>query len=150
MKDLTTEDLLYIAGKLGFKINGVYCRDDKYKIKNGCYIINLDSNKIMEGTHWTAFYKDGNTINYFDSFGFPPPEDTLKQLKNNCTNGFYNDIEYQSLNTNTCGLFCIYFLLCMVNKYSFYDFLYNVLQPFKTSYNEDLIHKLFIDNHVID
>ena len=29
----------------------------KIKIRNGCYIINLDSKRVMIGTHWTAFYK---------------------------------------------------------------------------------------------
>ena len=37
------------------RFNGVYSRDNLYKIKNGAYIINFDKHANI-GTHWVALY----------------------------------------------------------------------------------------------
>jgi len=33
------------------------------------------------GTHWVAWYKNGNKKYYFDSFGLNPPLEIMKYLK---------------------------------------------------------------------
>ena len=33
------------------------------------------------GTHWVVFKYKNNEIDYFDSFGFPPPVDIMKKSK---------------------------------------------------------------------
>ena len=60
------------------RFGGVYAKDE---IKTGMikpnyfYIINLDDyNSPQNGTHWTAFYYHNKKIEYFDSYGLPPPE----------------------------------------------------------------------------
>ena len=50
------------------EFNGVYSRNNLPKIKNGEYVINLDEYESI-GTHWIAWYVNGNNIKYFDSFG---------------------------------------------------------------------------------
>ena len=55
----------YYKNQLRF--NGVYSRDNLYKIKDGAYIINLDEYSDI-GTHWVAFYVQNNNVIYFDSF----------------------------------------------------------------------------------
>ena len=49
-------------------LNGVYSINILSKIKDGAYVINLGEFKSI-GTHWIAFYVNGNNIIYFDSFG---------------------------------------------------------------------------------
>ena len=49
-------------------LNGVYSINILSKIKDGAYVINLAEFKLI-GTHWIAFYVNGNNIIYFDSFG---------------------------------------------------------------------------------
>ena len=49
-------------------MNGVYSINILSKIKDGTYVINLGEFKSI-GTHWIAFYVNGNNIIYFDSFG---------------------------------------------------------------------------------
>ena len=49
-------------------LNGVYSINILSKIKDGAYVINLGEFKLI-GTHWIAFYVNGNNIIYFDSFG---------------------------------------------------------------------------------
>ena len=56
------------------KFNGVYSRN---KIKDGAYIINLDEYESI-GTHWIAFYVNGNNVTYYDSFGV---EHTPKEIE---------------------------------------------------------------------
>ena len=50
------------------KFNGVDSRNNLPKLKDGAYATNLDAFKSI-GTHLIAFYKNGNNIIYFDSFG---------------------------------------------------------------------------------
>ena len=50
------------------KFNGVYPRNNLPKIKYWAYLINLDEYESI-GTHWIAFFVNGNNIIYFDSFG---------------------------------------------------------------------------------
>ena len=61
---------------------GVFMRDtlpDKPREKE-CGILNL--NKSSEpGSHWVAFFKDGDKRIYFDSFGQVVPSELSKYLK---------------------------------------------------------------------
>ena len=73
------------------RFNGVYCRDNLPKIKDGAYIINLDDYSDI-ATHWVALYinnnnnnnnnnnsSSNNSVTYFNSFGV---EHIQKKLKN--------------------------------------------------------------------
>ena len=50
------------------KLNGAYSRNNRPKVKNVAYVINLDESKSIE-THWIALHVNGNNVIYFDSFG---------------------------------------------------------------------------------
>lgn len=89
----------------------VYMRDNlpqkPYKYEKG--VINLDS-KLGDGTHWVCYKKDGNVVNYYDSYGnLPPPVEFINYMKN--TNIFYNRNRDQDENTVICGHLCIVNLL---------------------------------------
>ena len=58
------------------KFNGTYSRNNLLKMRYGAYVINLGKFKSI-GTHWIAFFVNGNNIIYFDSFGV---EHTLKEI----------------------------------------------------------------------
>ena len=75
------------------RFNGVYCRDNLPKIKDGAYIINLDEYSDI-ATHWVALYinnnnnnnnknknnsSSNNSVTYFNRFGV---EHIQKKLKN--------------------------------------------------------------------
>lgn len=81
---------------------------------NESAVVNLDSNKNA-GTHWVAYKKRGNCVEYFDSFGnLKPPKELVSYFsgagsKNNIKI-FYNRDQYQKFNTNNCGHLCIRFL----------------------------------------
>jgi hypothetical protein len=68
-----------------------------------CGIVNLDSNN-GDGTHWIAYWKDGPTAVYFDSYGLDPPRELARYL--NCpirTQTF----QLQGPNDVICGHLCL-------------------------------------------
>lgn len=91
---------------------GVFMRDAlplKPKV-NECAIVNLDISK-NSGTHWVAYIKRKNYINYFDSFGaLKPPKELVNYLGKNIKI-FYNNNKYQNYDQSNCGHLCIEFLI---------------------------------------
>ena len=76
--------------------------------RNESAIINLDD-RMGRGTHWVAYRKLGNNVNYFDSFGnLQPPKDLINYL--NIDNIKYNYKKYQNFDTFNCGHLCRKFL----------------------------------------
>lgn len=72
-----------------------------------CGILNLDSYQGA-GTHWVAYYKNGNITEYFDSFGnLQPPLEIISYLGDNIN---YNYRRYQQFNSVNCGHLCLKFL----------------------------------------
>ena len=47
--------------------------------KKECGIVNFDKSG-GPGTHWVAWYKNGKTKIYFDSYGVQPPLEVIKYL----------------------------------------------------------------------
>lgn len=102
---------------------GCYSRDDLPKqIKNQCYIVNLDSIK-GPGTHWLAVLNvDPHTCYFFDSYGvinIPVEIETFMKTSNKelkC-----NHVDLQSINTDSCGEFCVYVCSNILNGRHFDD-----------------------------
>lgn len=90
---------------------GVFMRDTLPKQKPTSYesaIINLDVSRNM-GTHWVAYIKKGNIVEYFDSFGnLKPPKELVNYLGK--VKILYNNETYQKYNQNNCGHLCLNFL----------------------------------------
>ena len=65
------------------RFNGVFSRDNLYKIKDGANIIKLDEYSDI-GTHWVALYVQNNNNNVicFDSFGEEQIPKEIKALIN--------------------------------------------------------------------
>ena len=76
-------DILHYADSLQIPdFTGVKMKDE-LSIKprfTECGILNLEPH-TEEGSHWTAWYKDGKERYYFDSFGERPPVELEKYLK---------------------------------------------------------------------
>lgn len=104
MRLLTSYDITDLCSKYNIQINGIHCRDDLPEhLHDGWYILNLDR-ESGTGTHWTCFRVTANGLSlYFDSFGFIPPKELSKKL------GYYsyNGKKIQSLNTDSCGWWCL-------------------------------------------
>lgn len=72
-----------------------------------CGVINLDSSKNV-GTHWVAYGKIKDYIEYFDSYGnLKPPKEFLAYVG---TNIRYNYVNLQGNHLYNCGHLCLKFL----------------------------------------
>jgi len=82
------------------------------KIKDGNYIINLQSSTQGDGTHWTALIIRNDTALYFDSFGAPPSTEIIDFVKKrkNIHLAFNNEI-IQDLKSSNCGYYCLALIL---------------------------------------
>ena len=75
----------------------------------------LNSDKHDEkGSHWVAvFIEDQENLEFFDSFGLPPQtygEDISRFVKN-YPRIHWNKTTLQSLTSNVCGQYCIFFIV---------------------------------------
>ena len=106
---LSNFQILVAAKKLKIKnMRGVFVRDElpKRSKKVECGILNLD-NSQGNGTHWTAWIKNGNEKLYFDSCGLAPPVELVEYLKNPV---YYNSERIQPDGEVFCGHLCLYVL----------------------------------------
>lgn len=79
--------------------------------KREAVIINLD-NSSGPGTHWVCFRKNGELVDYFDSYGDLRPPIEVQNYLNGCLLS-YNRTAYQKLQSNSenCGHLCLAFLM---------------------------------------
>ena len=105
--ELTNTEIINICNKHNISINGIYCKDQLPKILiKGWYIINLDDAK-GGGTHWCCFHYGKENL-YFDSYGFPSPQ----QVEDKITPYVYNHKQIQNIDASTCGYYCIACIKC--------------------------------------
>lgn len=90
---------------------GVFMRDTlpiTGALQRECGILNLDIS-TNPGTHWVAYRKINNQVEYFDSFGnLKPPKELVRYL-GNCKI-FYNNDQFQNYSQINCGHLCLQFL----------------------------------------
>lgn len=94
---------------------GVFMRDElpdkPFSVE--CGIVNLDISK-NSGTHWVAYGKYNDYIEYFDSYGnLKPPKELIKYLGSNIR---YNNNNLQKNNSYNCGHLCLKFLKLFWNN----------------------------------
>lgn len=89
---------------------GVFMRDclPKRISSNESAIVNLDSSS-GPGTHWVAYAKRGNHVEYYDSFGVAPPAE-LSRYFGKKADVIYNYDQDQQLSQVICGHLCLKFL----------------------------------------
>ena len=106
------------------------------------FIFNTDPS-YKQGKHWIAIFssRDGY-IEYFDTSGVKPSNQIIMDFfKKNGNKYLYSNIQIQSNRSDTCGVFCLIFLLFRMKDIPFNVFL--SLFTKNKSYNELLIKKMF-------
>lgn len=79
-------------------------------------VINLDKSDGT-GTHWVCLVNYG-TIEYYDSFGLPPPNRVMRFMKKLNPDRFgrvYNTTQIQPINSSKCGLYCCKYIIDRFN-----------------------------------
>ena len=115
---LCTSDILYFVDLINIpNFGGVKMRDELKAKANAveCGIINLNTSS-QPGSHWTCYYRNGDTRYYFDSFSEPPPIELLKYMKSDLefSKDFpvikRNSLTVQHDQSSECGSLCLFVL----------------------------------------
>ena len=120
--------------------NGVYLRNDLFKIKDEVYIINLDMYESI-GTHWIALYVNATNVTFFDSFGVEHiPKEIRKFIRNK--NIITNIYRIQAYDPIMCGYFCDGFIAFMLKDKSLLEYT-NSFSPDEYKKNDKILLKYF-------
>ena len=89
--------------------HGCFIKDQlPRKLLDGFYIINLNGN-----SHWTGLCKSGKQYYYYDSYGFPAPQEVEDKIPKEY---IWSDKDIQTLASSTCGFYVIAFIRCMYHS----------------------------------
>ena len=135
LSNFEIERLMY--GVPGFE--GVYAHNQidslKLKPKQGI-IYNLEDTG-QPGTHWVAIFIGDKHAEYFDSFGLPPDDRSLKCLQNSGKEPIYSDTQIQENSSIECGYYTMAFIRERAQGVSYSDFMHKFKQE-PSSFNERL------------
>ena len=108
------------------------------------FVINTAPDKTS-GEHWTALILVDNKCLYFDSFGRQIRNiELLESLKRaGVKNYLYNSRQIQSVLSNSCGYYCVAFILSFVCGASYPSFMSNFVTKLKQ--NDDFCYR-FIES----
>ena len=124
------------------RFNGVYSRDNLYKIKDGAYIINLDEYSDI-GFHWVVLYaQNNNSVTYFDSFGVEYIPKEIRAFINN-KNIKTNIFRIKAYNSIMCRYFCNGFINFARKTLTEYT---NLFSANNLKKNGDIILNYFMNN----
>lgn len=88
--------------------NGVFAMDMLPEhVQPGATVINTDDSD-EPGSHWCCVFKDGET-QYMDSYGLPPTDQRCLDFLGETFS--FNTLPLQLEISNTCGFYCIYFII---------------------------------------
>lgn len=129
---------------------GVYASDQlPYRISpSTAMIVNTDPHN-EDGTHWVAFYLDGDEessgiIEFFDSYGQPPHLYFYQGfLRRNARRYVYNEHRLQSDNTQVCGQYCLVYLYLRTHQEAGMEDFAQLFDFSSTAHNDALIKRLF-------
>lgn len=151
----TVQILRYLSRLHNVQNVGVYAADClPYRISpSTAIVVNTDPHN-EDGTHWVAFYLDGEEegkgiIEYFDSFGQPPHFQFYQEfLRRNGRRYIYNDHRLQSDNSMVCGLYCLVYLYLRTHHHpplgvKMTDFV-QLFDFSSTAHNDAMIERLFL------
>ena len=139
---LSNFDIMKIIQSQGVDdFKGVYMKDQlPDKLERGSYIINLQSSKEGNGTHWVCLYYTPNYSYYYDSFGFVAPLEVQKKI----IPYMYNDLEIQDIDSTACGFYCDAFVLYLNKKMNIERAFMEFINLFgkDTERNEAILHQI--------
>jgi len=109
-------------------------------------IINLDDSQGT-GTHWVAIVNDPKQtfIEYFDSYGMPPPLEALELFRRHKRKPLFQDAQLQQTKSDYCGYFCAYYIAERAKGKSPHQVVYSLTQK-PSQQNEQMVSNYFSTN----
>ena len=136
---LSNFDLERLANFYHLPLVAVEMKDElPSKVKDGCYIINLQSSTAGQGTHWLSLFIYKNNAYFFDSFGAPPSIEIIKFVKKRkgC-HLYYNNFIIQDLKSENCGFYALAFLLWCYSYVLFSKDMKHMFDDFVDAFSDD-------------
>jgi len=122
---------------------GVYAHNEVDSLKapkmGDSLIMNLDDSNEA-GSHWVAFYFSPRSACYFDSFGVPPDDRSLKYLRKYNKLVAYSQLQLQEDCSEECGWYCMSFIRLMAEGNTFRETI-ETFRDHPGQYNEQLAVK---------
>ena len=118
--------------------NGVYTRNNLFKVKDGTFIINLDEYESI-GTHWIALYANTKNLTYFDSFGVEHIPKEIRKI-NGDKNIITNIYRIQAYDSIMCEYFFTGFIDFMLKGKSLLECT-NLFSPNKYNIEKIILTK---------
>src|SRR5271156_1750193 len=120
LNTMSNYDIIRVAKELKIPhFRGCFMRDTlpKHINTNECGIVNLEPDS-EQGSHWVSYYKHASEKYYCDSYGLPPTNEMLKNLKPSSVSSqvIMSTFVIQQLGTVICGQLSIYVLYMLTHK----------------------------------
>src|SRR5437773_7966818 len=115
----TDGDLIQMAKDLDIKhFRGCFMRNElpSHPKENECGILNFQSSEDGNGTHWSCYWKEGESKIFFDSFATNPPDELVKYLGSGILSSTF---QIQNINSDICGELCILVLYLLDRGHNF-------------------------------
>ena len=108
-------------------------------------IINSDPSHLP-GQHWIALFVESKSVaEYFDPYGISPIDQIFKFAKRVSDTLVFNKWWIQPLDSSSCGLYFLYFLVARSSGTTFIDFIKN-FKDYDWSRNETLLEQWIQSN----
>jgi len=143
---LTNFQLIEICNNLHIPLQGVFMKDNLPSYcEIGNYIINLQSSKDGNGTHWTVLLVRVEGMFFMDSFGAAPSVEIVSFCKKRKGHLGFNNQIIQDLKSSNCGWYCIALLHFMKGK-KLYKPINSFINQFdeNTKKNDDILLRYFM------
>ena len=100
-------------------------------------------NRYYPGQHWLALCKDGDTLEIFDSFGLNPEVYNIVGKLPAAIALTYNTKQVQSINSEVCGQYCLYYCYYKARGYALTD----IINVFSNDYrnNDNYVFNTVLD-----
>ena len=96
---------------LGLHYKGCFSSDKLPHVDRSPFAVITNTDPLnLPGTHWVAIFIENRRGEYFDPSGRYPNTRIQKWLNRNCLEWGYNKKQIQQPYTETCGLYCVYFV----------------------------------------
>lgn len=90
-----------------------------HDISDRFFVLNM-ANHNVSGTHWVLLYNcKPHEVIYFDSYGVEPPRQVVEAMHRTGKHKAYNSVDFQQLDSNECGWWCIYVALQLLRGFDF-------------------------------
>ena len=122
------------------------CASDQIQVRKGHFVISNTDNSKGPGKHWVTFYFPRHgALEFFDSLGHSPDHYKAGFEKLLTTNYWMNSDRIQDYGSDSCGFYCVYYVISRRAGLTFKDIVKHFNVHDKTRNDQYVIH--YVNNN---